>query len=249
VDIGEIDAKALQIWSMVVDKLGRPGQRLNYGAATAYFRNKCAKMGVVLPAKYLMSGAGAETGRFRIMDGDQIEDWVKERMKSAGLLENAQQVIEAQKAEVAAVQTTLEDLLRDSVKAEPKKRGPQKKKLEEAEKQVAAASEALVALEKAVEQHEDVDAPVISFEQQFQLLLHQAMNDLSRKQVLAQAKAVLAQFEAGMNVKQAGVLDSAGEWLEKLWGKAMSAFAAVKGWASNLLHSATEINKLFASVK
>lgn len=244
---GEIDVHVLQIWGMVVDKLGTPGQKLNYGGAVKYFQNKCAKMGYPLPPKYIGAGQGATHGVFKIKDGDQIEDWVKERLKSAGLLEDAKKEVQEQKEQVAAVQMTLEDLLKASVKEDKERQ----KQLKQAEKDVAAAAQAIEALEKAVEKHEDVDVPVISFEQQFQLLLHQAMNDLSRKEVLAQAKAVLAKFEFEMKapVRMAGVLDQAGKMVGKLWDKVVAIFSAVRGWADDVQHSADTIDKLFASVK
>jgi hypothetical protein len=237
VDIGDLPTKVLVLWKDVVEKLG---DKFDYPGGLQYWRNKCLKNGIDLPEKYRQGGKGAAHGRFKVMSGDQIEDWIKARLKSEGLVEEAQQVIEVQKAAVADVQMSLEALLKGSLENEDKK------KLQKAEKDVQAAVAAVAAMEQAVEQHVDAEVPVISFEKQFQALLDQALNDLSRKQVLAQARAVLAQFEAGMKpAKMAGISELFG----KMWDRLSGLFTEVRNWADDLAHSAKSLEKLFSDAK
>ena len=134
-----------------------------------------------------------------------------------------------------------------------------KRDLESGSKDLEKASAAVEALEEVLEKHEDVEAPVIEFEKQFQHLLDVASNDLSKRAVLAQAKAALAKFEAEMSSpkfasdKEAGnpaeaLWDLASRGLRAVWKRVQSAFAHIEDWAGDLTSSTKRLDKLLTSV-
>jgi hypothetical protein len=264
VEIGALDPKVLMIWKYVVEQMGG---KFNFGGATTYWRNKCHKEGLVLPPEYLEAGKGAEFGSFKIMAGDQIEEWVKERLKSAGLLDSARRTVAEWELEISHLQGVVKDAQERIEKhqaglAEGNRVNQRQKWLAEAQRDLAsaakdldAAQEALKDLREAAEKHVDAQAPVMSFEQQFQTLLNVAMNDMSRKEVLARAKAALAQFEQQMNAagaRTAGasdLVDSVVSGLSRLWQRVVGCFTAIRNWADDLFHSASRLEKLFDSIR
>jgi len=256
VETGELPNEALMIWSYVVQKMG---DKFDFGGGTVYWRNKCKKEGIDLPVAYLQKESGAEYGVFKVMGGDQIETWVKERLKSAGLLNEARRTVAEWELEishlksvVAAAAEKVEKHTKGIAEGSRVKQrqgwlAEAQQSLDSASKDLTKAEQALVDLGKAADRHVDVQAPVIAFEQQFQLLLDQAMNDMSRKELLARAKAALTAFEAqiaGAGARTAGL----GDALKRFWDKVVGCFVALKDWAQDILHSTKQLNKLFDSV-
>jgi len=89
VNDGKLDPKVLLIWKYVVDKLGlHYDDKRAYGAAIAYWRNKCKKEGIDLGGYATGGGGAGATSGFLVKGGDQIEDWVRARLKSEGLIDD-----------------------------------------------------------------------------------------------------------------------------------------------------------------
>jgi hypothetical protein len=268
VDSGELDPKVLLIWKYVVEKMG---DKFGYAGGTVYWRNKCAKEGIALSAAYMQAGEGAAFGAFKIKSSDQIEDWVKERLRSAGLVNDTHKSAEEWTMEITHLQTMVKDA-QDRIEKHQKgleegSRVNQRTKwlaeaksdLEKATKDLEAAQKGVVGLQQVIEKHVDVQAPVIDFEKQFQAALHIAANDLSKREVLAKAKAALAKFEAEMSAPKlaserqaASILDivEAGipASVQKLWNWLKSAFEFIGEWAKDLVSSTKQIEKLLESV-
>lgn len=259
VDTGEIPAKGLLVWKYVVESLG---PKMNYGAATVYWRNKAKKEGIELQAKFLVPGEGAEFGPFKIKTGDQIEDWVKERLRSEGLYQEGVKTAADWQLEVGHLQRMLEDAQKriaqhekglaegSRVNQRTKWLAEAKADLAKAEKEMAKAQAALAEFKTEVVRHEEAKAPVIDFEKQFQAALSAATLDLSKREVLAQAKAALAKFEqemvgqAKMAAKEAGILDSLWGAVERAWNWVVSAFEDFRDWISDLASDTKRISKL-----
>jgi uncharacterized protein (DUF342 family) len=125
-----------------------------------------------------------------------------------------------------------------------------KSDLEKATKDLKAAEEAVKGLQDVIEKHVEVQAPVVDFEKQFQAALHLAANDLSKKEVLAKAKAALAKFEAEMSnpkmasTREAGIIDMA----QRAWNWVVTTFTMLGEWVKDLTSSTNRIEKLLESV-
>jgi hypothetical protein len=270
VDTGELDPKVLLIWKYVVEKMG---PKFGYGGATAYWRSKCAKEGLDIPQAYMSAGEGATFGAFKIKSSDQIEDWVKERLRSAGLVSDTHKTAAEWSFEISHMQSMVDDAKErigkhekglaegNRVKQREKWLAEAKDDLSRADKELEAAKSAVAGLQEVIEKHEDVVAPVVDFEKQFQTMLHSALDDLSRKDVLMKAKSALAKFEAEMSkTKMAssreGNLHGDSEALGKdiglllahaiLW--VVDRFEALGHWVSDLVSSTKRIDKLLESV-
>jgi len=258
VDKGELDPKVLLVWKYVVEKLG---PKFSYGAGVAYWKSKCAKEGLDLPLQFVKAEQGAEFGHFKIKTGDQIEDWVKERLKSAGLISDTQKTAEEWQFEISSLDAAVQDAQERIAKHEKglaegtrvnqriKWLAEAKTDLEKAGKDLELARKAVEELQKVLVKHVDVEAPAIDFEKQFQTALHLASNDLSKREVLIKARAALAKFEAEMmNPKMAGVMDSLMGGLQKAWGMVQSAFSVLKSWVTDLVQDTKNLDKLLQSV-
>lgn len=260
VDTGEIPAKGLLVWKYVVESLG---PKFNYGAATVYWRNKAKKEGLELLPKHLQSGEGAEFGPFKIKTGDQIEDWVKERLRSEGLYQEGVKTAADWQLEVGHLQRMLEDAQKriaqhekglaegSRVNQRTKWLAEAKADLAKAEKEMTKAQAALTEFKTEVVRHEEAKAPVIDFEKQFQAAMMAATMDLSKREVLVQAKAALAKFEQEMMgqakmaaEKEAGILDSLWGAVERAWNWVVSAFEDFRDWISDLSSDTKRISKL-----
>lgn len=269
VSTGELPVEVLGIWKYTVNRLSKgAGSKTNFGAAVAYWRNKCAKEGIELPGAYLKGGKGSTHGEWKVKRGDEIEVWVRERLESAGLASATQMTAAEWELEISHLQSGVDDAKdriakHESGLAEGNKVKQRtawllaaQKDLELSGKDLEKARAAVQGLQETIEKHEDVEVASIDFEKQFQLMLHQAANDLSKRDVLAQAKAALEKFEAEMNSpkfasdKQA---DAADLWnmvkrgWDGLWKRVMSAFAKVEDWAKDVLSSSKSLDKLIAS--
>ena len=176
VDDGLLDPKVLLIWKYTVERLGN---KFNYGAGTAYWKNKCKKEGLDIPQQFQQAGQGATFGHFKIKSADEIEEWVKETMRTAGLISDVAKTAEEWKIEISHFQSALDDAKDriskhekglaegNRVNQRTKWLAEAKKDLENASKELDTANKAIEGLEEAIEQHEDKGAPVISFEKQF----------------------------------------------------------------------------------
>lgn len=263
VDIGELDPQVLLIWKYTVERLG---DKFKFPAAYAYWRNKCAKEGINLPAAYLKGGEGATHGAFKVKNGDQIEEWVKERLESEGLASSTQRTAEEWKLEISHLQSMVDDAKDRIAKHEKglaegnrvnqrvKWLADAKKDLESGSKDLEKAMAAVEALQETLEKHEDVVAPVIDFEKQFQLMLHQASNDLAKREVLAQAKRALAKFEEEMSTPKFAAEGPDSMWsllvrkLDRFWDLVQAAFAKLGDWVDDLTSSTKRLDKLVESV-
>jgi len=205
VDSGELDPKVLLIWKYTVERLG---DKFNFGAGTAYWRNKVKKERIPLPAKYDKGGEGATHGPWKIKSGDQIEDWVRAKLASEDLINEAGRSVADWELEISHLKTEISDAqaLVEKHKAglATGKRVKQRTEwlagatanLKKATKDLDKATAAVAELQKATERHETHQSPTIAFEKTFQAALSEATNDLKKHEVLDAARAALAKFEA-----------------------------------------------------
>lgn len=260
VESGEIPTKGLTIWKYVVESMG---PKFTYGGGVVYWRNKCKKEGVDLQPKHLQSGEGAEFGPFKVKSGDQIEDWVKERLRSEGLYQDGVKTAAEWELEIGHLDRMIEDARTristhekglaegNRVKQREKWLAEAKGDLAKAEKDIEAARKAIGEFKTEVVRHETVVAPAIDFEKAFQQVLQSATLDLSKRDVLAQAKAALAAFEKEMTAAQprtAGILDTVWSVLERAWNFVVNSFHEISEWATDLMSDTKRIGKLLDSV-
>jgi hypothetical protein len=204
VDSGELPTKALMIWKYTVERLGA---KFSFPAAVAYWRNKCRKEGIDLQEKFLQGGKGAEFGPWKVKTGDQIEDWVKERLKSEGLISDVARTAAEWQLEISHLQQAIDDAKDRIAKHEAGllkgNRVNQRKKwlaqaetdLDSATKELAKAQAAVAKLSETAQRHETHKAPAVEFEKQFQFALQLAMKDLAKDDIVAAARAAIAKFE------------------------------------------------------
>jgi len=266
VSTGELPTEVLMVWKYVVESLG---PKFNFAGGMQYWRSKCAKEGISLPAAYLKGGTGSTHGEWKVKSGDQIEEWIKQRLLSEKLISTTQRTASEWQLEInsllAHAEAAREKIADHEKKLTEGNRVKQrtawlasaKKDLERCSKDLEKAQAAVEGLQESMDKHEDVKAPVISFEKQFQGMLHEASNDLSKREVLAQAKAALAKFEAEMNTPKFAA-DNMGDhavamwnaikrgW-DGLWKRVLSAFAKIEAWADDLLDDTKKLDKLVAS--
>jgi hypothetical protein len=112
VETGELPPEVLDYWSYVVEAYGPHWDPKNgrcWAAAVQHWRNKCRKMGIVLPGNYQegkeddpgkLGGPGG-AGRWATTPGEQIEEWVKANMKSRSLIDETGRTIDEWRAWVA----------------------------------------------------------------------------------------------------------------------------------------------------
>jgi chromosome segregation ATPase len=262
VDAGELPDEALLNWKYVVEKLG---SKFNYGGGIAYWRNKCMKQG--MDVSEAAKEKAATFGPFKIKHGDDIDEWVKERLKSAGLVSDVMKTAAEWKLEIEHFERELQDASDriakhekgieegSKVKQREKWLAGAQRDFDAAQKELKKAAEAIDGLEDVVEKHEKVVAPVPDFERQFQQLLQQATMDLSKREVLAQAKRALENFESEMmNPKMASSKQAFELWdiLKRTWDKLLKAvkhaFDVIADWTADLLSDTKQLNKLLESV-
>jgi len=255
---GKLPAQVLLIWKYVAEKMG---DHFDYGGAVAYWRSKCKKEGIDLPPEFLTGlGGKGVTANFPHKTGEQIEDWVRARLKSEGLLAEAGQTA----AEVGLSITSIEQKIREAkTRVEQHMRGIEMgEKVTQRKKWLAKAQEELVALERQLEEarrgvtvveeaaqrHEEHHAPSVSFEEQFQKLLAEATREMSQQQVLDKVLRSLAEFNAGLKATEspAHVAAIGDLWgvLERAWDKIKGVVAGIGRWAKGLFSSATKLNDL-----
>jgi len=204
VDSGELPTKALLIWKYTVERLGA---KFSFPAGVAYWRNKTRKEGIELPEKFLKGGKGAEFGPWKIKTGDQIEDWVKERLKSEGLVSDVARTASEWALEINHLEQAVADAQEkitkheaglakgNRVKQRIKWLETAKSDLNSAAKELTKAKLAVAKLSETAQRHETHKAPTVEFEKQFQFALGMAMKDLEKADIIAAARAAIAKFE------------------------------------------------------
>ncbi len=253
VDTGKLDAKVLSFWKHVVEA---HGDHFNYAVAVKHWRNKCAKMNYALPEEFIkgLGGEGSQ-GDFSAKTGEQVEEWVKEKMKSEGLLSDFGPVaqdwlnqINHFERLVADAQALIEKHMTGIAEGNRVKQRQEwleiaKKDLEEAQAELDKCRKALHECEEQANRHKTHHAPTVAFEDAFQSMMKAALTALSKDDVIKSVQNALAAFEKGLSqdTKTAGVL---GDFAAKLWQKVTGLWSQFKGWVSDLLG----LNKQFKSL-
>lgn len=222
VERSELPPEVLNVWKYVV---GRMGDHFNYGAALKHWRNKCNKMGgaLTLPQKFVegLGGEGAE-GAFSVKTGEQIEDWVKETLKSKGLIAevgNSAHDWELEighfEREVAEAQDKIDLHLRvlaqgkDDAGRTLKEKGiaQRQKWLEEAkstldanQKELDKCKAALDELRATMARYDEHKSPTIEFEKEFQFMLLLAAKDFDQKTILEAVGKAVKRFQEGLDI-------------------------------------------------
>jgi hypothetical protein len=273
VDEGKLDPKVLLVWKMVVEKLTSEGRASNrgklYGAATEYWRSKCGTNGISLPSEFQKGSMGGEggAGKWAVTPGDQIEDWVKQRMLSAGLISTLEKTAAEWEMEVVSLTEYLADAqeriqkhTENLAKAKSPAGVAQKTKwLEGAKseattfsKQLKTAQDSLKSLAEAAKKKEDTQNWSIEFEKEFQFMMNQALRELDKKQILDSVKKAMERFENGLampetpapEARMAGMLDEVSSFLVKTWNHLKGAFEMFIDWAAGLNKKTDGIEKL-----
>jgi hypothetical protein len=276
VEEGKLDAKVLLLWKVCVEKLteGHPPANRGklYAAATVYWRNKCNANHISLPKEFQEGQMGGEggAGRWAITPGDQIEEWVKQRMLSEGLISTTTKTASEWEVEITSLNEYLADAqerIEKHTQGLSKAKSPagvaQKSKWLASAKTEAAdfsnqlkkAKDSIRALAEAANKKSDTANWSIEFEKEFQFMMNQALRNLDKKQVLDAVKKATERFENGLDMpeanwgaegapKAAGVLDSVGSFLEKAWNHMKGAFEMFIDWVENLGKTTKDIEKL-----
>ena len=279
VDEGKLDAKVLLVWKAVVEKLTSEGRATNrgklYAAATEYWRSKCGTNGISLPREFqkgMMGGEGG-AGKWSVTPGDQIEDWVKQRMLSEGLISTVEKTAAEWEMEIVSLTEYLADAqeriakhTENLAKAKSPAGVAQKSKWlatakEEAEtfsKQLKTAKDSIRALADSAKKKSDTQNWSIEFEKEFQFMMNQALRELDKKHILDSVKKAMERFENGLAMpeanwgpegapKTAGLLDEVGAVLTKAWNHLKGAFEMFIDWAAGLDKDAKDIEDLIKS--
>jgi hypothetical protein len=261
---GRLDPKALLAWKLVVEKLG---DHFSYGAGVSYWRNKCAKLDIDLDEGFLtgMGGKGVSKG-FPIKGGDAIEEWVRARLRSEGLIvavgrsateadmvcSSLQDKIEEAKEKIAKHTKGLAKAKSPAgVKQKEKWIGKAEKDLDDLLKEIEEVKGSVAEVAEAAARHETHKAPSIAFEQRFQALLKEALRDLSQQDITQKVLMQLAQFNAQVLEAPMAVAGSdkiAGR-LSAMWNRIVGALASFKAWARDLLGVSKDMNKLLDQAK
>jgi len=257
---GRLDPKALLAWKLVVEKLG---DHFSYGAGVSYWRNKCAKLGIDLDEGFLtgMGGKGVSKG-FPIKGGDAIEEWVRARLKSEGLIaavgrsaieaemvcSSLQDKIEEAKEKIAKHKAGIAEGSR--VKQREKWLAKAETDLDQLLKEIEEVKGSVQEVQEAAARHETHKAPSIAFEERFQALLKEALRDLSQQEITQKVLMQLAQFNTSVEAAPMAVAGSkTAGMLSSLWNKIVRATASFKTWARDLLGISKDMNKLLDQAK
>jgi len=270
---GKLPPECLLAWKMVVEKLG---DHFDYGGATAYWRNKCQKgrpqgFGITLPEEFIegMGGKGVakQMSLAGIKNGDQIEEWVKAKMKSEGLITAVGRSALEAEIMIGSLEGKIEEaeaLVAKHAKEVEAGRGGERrkkwlagaeKKLKALQKEVKSVQDSVQAVTAAAARHESHTEPTITFEEKFQTLLREALRELSHQEVLTKVLAGINDFNAAM--AQMEHVESVAEgarvafgWsdltrmLSGAWRAIQSAAASVASWVRSLNSTTKDLNKL-----
>lgn len=254
VDAGELPVEALNVWKAVVEKQTEGARPLDVGAAYAYWRNKCLKNGIALPPGLQKGGEGATHGPWKIKTGDEIEEWVKQTLRSKGLLNEVGKSVHDWQMEithlermVAEAQTKIEGRLRGSGPGAKTPLEKSQAELTKYSKELATAKGELIRLQEEAARYEKAKNCAIEFEKEFQFMMLLAAKDLDKASVLESVKKAIARFEQGLEIpdaqspshdvdryRQAGLWDSVSDAAKKAWAWLASTFGALIEWFQDL---------------
>lgn len=283
VDTGVLDTKCLLLWKVCADNLlsglhGKPPANRQdfFRACTEYFRNKCAKENVALPKEFatkgMFGGPGSE-GKWSRRPGDQVEDWVKQRLLSEGLISSLGKSAAEWEIDIRSLtdyvkdaQSKIDKHTEGMAHAKSPAGVAQRKKwlegamrdFDEFSKQRAKAEAGLKAVVEAANKGRDVENYSIEFEKEFQFMMNQALRELDKKHILDSVKKAMERFENGLAMpeanwgpegapKTAGLLDEVGAVLTKAWNHLKGAFEMFIDWAAGLDKDAKDIEDLIKS--
>jgi len=272
VNDGKLDPKVLLIWKYVVDKLGlHYDDKRAYGAAIAYWRNKCKKEGIDLGGYATGGGGAGATSGFLVKGGDRIEDWVRARLKSEGLIDDVG--VSAEQAEMG-IDSLQRRIAETKAKIEKHRAGiaagsrvsQREKWLAKAESELRAlegelgeAAEGVEKVREAAERHATHKAPTVAFEKEFQNLVKAAQKELSAQAITNKVLTALAQFNSELDAETSAarvaathlgvapyspMIEDIGKALLKVWDKAKKLFGSVASWVKGLFTTAGKINRL-----
>ena len=271
VDSGKLPAEVLNVWKYVVQK---QGSHFEYGASIKHWRNKCNKMGgpLTLPEEYMkgLGGEGAE-GAFKVKTGEQIEDWVKECLKSKGLLAEVGNSIHDWeleighfRREVSEAQEKVDLHLKgiaegNRVKQRQAWLETARKALDENQKELDKCEAALAELKATMARYDEHKSPTIEFEKEFQFMMLLLAKDFDQKTVLGAVEKAVNRFKEGLDIpmasptddpskyqgyKAAGILDFLSNALAKAWEALKGAWAAFTDWLGDLRGDTKKVGDL-----
>ena len=264
VDSGEIPAEALNVWKAVVEFQTQGARPLEYGAAYKYWRNKCLKNGIALPASLLAGGKGATHGPWKVKNGDEIEEWVKQTLKSKGLMDEVAKTAHDWEMEIVHLERMIQET---NAKIEGRLRGsgpgartPLEKSKAEMAKYQKAIEDAVIELDRLKKEsarYLKAQNCSIEFEKEFQFMMLIAAKDLDKKGVMESVKKAIERFEQGLDIpdaespahdvekyKNAGILDDIGGALKKAWDWLASSFQSLLDWFLDLGEDTDKISKM-----
>jgi hypothetical protein len=258
----EMEPKVLNVWRYVVTSLG---DHFSDAAGLAYWRNKCGSMGLTIPSKYIGIMADASFGSsFEVYSGDEIEAWVRESLKSQGLLVEVGKSRHEWEMELHHIERKLQEAVEKIDTHEQgiknKNRVQQRVKwLDDARKEFAKytvllnqAKQELEKFEQVVEQYEGNQNPTLEFEKEFQFLLKLAEKDFSKREILEAMKRAVTRFERGLDIPGEYPEPSKYEGYKKasllsdLWGFLRSSFEKFFGWFAGLRQTTAKLDRLLS---
>jgi hypothetical protein len=272
VDSGDLPVECLNIWKYVVEYEGErfePKNPKSWSATVQHWRNKCAKMGITLPKKYIEAlGGEGGAGRWAGKTGEQVEDWVKETIKSKQLIDDVGKScydwklwIAHYEKKAAEAQELIDKHIKGLSEAKTDKGVAQRTKwlqgarkdLGEQVDQLEKARKALSALEEQTKRYAQSKVPTIEFEKEFQFMLLLALKEFDKKTVLEAVNTAIQRVEDGIDIpapyptvegqegyKTAGLMDA----LTKAWDFLEDKFNQFMDWMKGLTGLTNRIEKM-----
>lgn len=274
VDNGELDVKTLAIWKYVATQLGT---HFEYGHATKYWRNKVAKMGLHIPDKFQTGGGGAgATGRWKLKDGAQIEEWVKQTLKSAGLYDDLRKVAYDWELDINSLERKIQEAQEkvakheagiakgNNIKNRTRWLAKARTDLNGFQKLLAEAKKQVELLMKEAKRHEWHKSPTVEFEKEFQFMMNLCAKEFDKKAVLDAVRKSLERFENDINIledegsiydasryepgyKQANLLDALINSVTKAWNFVVNAFRSFTQWVKGLVKMRSSLSRMMDS--
>ena len=226
---GELPFAVIDLWAYVVDQLG---QHFEYGIAVKYWRNKCAKMGVILPPEYLKGLGGEGSGNWKVLGTESVEEWVRAKMASEAHMDEFGRTLGQWSAWLnhwrGAADEALERIQkhRDALKkSESEGKAPDVRRLKWLQKaesdftkfnaEFMKANDGFNALFTQIERHRDHRAPIVAFEIEFQAMLEQLSKTIVRTDVLKAVGRTIKRVNEGIAAPEPPVrtaFDLGGIW-------------------------------------
>lgn len=248
--------KVLLVWKYVVEKLGA---HFAYDAAVKYWRNKCAMQDIALPKAFQegLGGPGSK-GRFKVMSGEQVDEWVKETLISRGLLDKAGQSADIWRMHIQSAQNAMAEaqakieshlaLIAQGNRVTQRQQWieAQKKNLANEQVELDKAQKALEEFEKATARYAEHKAPTLAFEREFQAMMTWANKEFSKDEVIKAVTTALDRFEKGLDVPAADgkTAFDIGGLLKKVWDALKKAWNRFTDWVSGLTEGVEKLNNL-----